>query len=85
MIPLFRRLWRAFWYDELFAARWGRGLLLWAGAVAAQVAASGGFDAAEKWTGERWAIVLGVAALTGAAGLITAGEKNPKTPAGGAA
>lgn len=75
MIPLVRRLWHAFLFDEMKAARWSRGFLLWAGAVAAQVAMAG--DAVEGWSRRRWVVALAVAAITGAAGLVTAGEKNP--------
>ncbi len=79
MIPLIRRLWTGFWFDEMKAARWARGFLLWAGAVAAQIAIAG-VDAVATWDRTRWGIALGVAALTGAAGLITAGQRNPRPP-----
>ncbi len=81
MIPLILRLWRAFWRDEMFAARWARGVLLWAGAVATQLSLSG--EAVTSWTIRRWAIALVIAAAIGGAGLITAGQPNPRPPAQG--
>jgi hypothetical protein len=77
VIPLFRRLWAAFWYDEMFAARWARGFLLWAGTVGMQLV-SAGPDAAKTWSLGEWGVRLVVSAIVGSAGLITAGQPNPK-------
>ncbi len=81
MIPLITRLWRAFWHDEMFAARWARGFLLWLGSMAAQVVAAG-LEVAERWTLRQWVLRLVVAAVVGAAGLINLGQPNPKKEAG---
>ncbi len=63
--------------DELKLARYSRGVLLW-GATALGQVLTAGIDAASAWTPRQWGVRLFVAGLAGAAGLITAGEKNPR-------
>lgn len=63
--------------DEMKLARYSRGVLLWAATAVGQVVASG-IDTAAKWTPKQWGMRLFVAGLAGAAGLITAGQRNPK-------
>jgi hypothetical protein len=79
MIPLFKRLWFALWYDELAARRWARGVLLWAATAGTAVMAVGP-EVAATWTAKQWAMRLAFAGLAGAAGMITAGERNQKAP-----
>lgn len=67
MIPLFRRLWRLLLWDELAATRWLRGGLLAASISVVQVAPPAG------WERARFVLAL---VLAGAAGMVTAGEKN---------
>ncbi len=63
--------------DELKLARYSRGFLLW-GATALGQVLTAGIDAASAWTPRQWGVRLFVAGLAGAAGLITAGEKNAR-------
>lgn len=77
MKTLITKTLHALWTDELAARRWIRGGLLWAGAVGTQLV-SAGAEAAEQWTLRQWAVRLLVAGIVGAAGMVTAGERNPK-------
>lgn len=63
--------------DRMKVARYSRGVLLWAATATMQVLAVG-METALTWTAKQWAARLFVAGLAGAAGLVTAGEKNPK-------
>jgi len=63
--------------DRMKLARYSRGFLLWAATTVGLVLAAG-IDAALTWSPKQWAARLAVAGLAGGAGLITAGEKNPK-------
>lgn len=67
--------------DELAVRRWARSLLMVLGGGAIQVA-SVGWDVASQWTAREWAGRLALACVLGAAGAITAGEKNaaPSSP-----
>jgi hypothetical protein len=63
--------------DNMKLARYSRGVLLWAATATGQVLAVG-IDAASTWTPKQWGARLLVAGLAGAAGLVTAGERNAK-------
>lgn len=77
MIPLIRRLLYALLWDELAARRWARGALMWLGGAGITVMAVG-WDVASKWTAREWVGRLAFAAVLGAAGMVTAGERNPR-------
>ena len=76
MIPLIKRLMHALLWDELAARRWSRGALLWAGGVAVQLV-SVEWATASAWTWREWLWRIGAAAVLGAGGMVTAGERNP--------
>jgi len=76
VITLVRNLIRALLYDELAVRRWIRGGLLWLGTLASQLMADPTW---ETWTLRQWLTRAGVAAIVGAGGMVTAGEKNPRT------
>lgn len=80
MITLWRKFWHALLWDELAARRWLRGAVLCVGGAGITVA-SVGWDVAQGWTLRDWAGRLVFAAVLGAGGMITAGEKNPKPEA----
>lgn len=61
--------------DRMKLARYSRGILLWAATATGQVLTVG-IDVASEWTPRQWGARLFVAGLAGAAGIITAGEKN---------
>ena len=77
MIPLLRKLVYALLWDELAARRWVRGFLLWLGGAGTTVMAVG-WDVAREWTPREWAGRMVFASVLGVAGMVTAGEKNPK-------
>jgi hypothetical protein len=63
--------------DNLKLARYSRGFLLWGATALGQVLAAG-IDTASTWTPKQWGARLFVAGLAGAAGLVTAGQRNAK-------
>lgn len=85
MIPFFRRLFRAFfWNPDSFEASM-RSLLTFVGASAATVIASASdatgavnFDVLRAWGWKEWGLRIGVGALMGYALRLRAGDKNPK-------
>ena len=75
MIPLFRNVFKKILYDEMAAARWGRGFLLWVGGMAVSVLAYP-IELVQTWGPRDWVYRVGAAAALGMAGMITAGQKN---------
>lgn len=78
MIPLFKKLIFKFFYDEMAAARWLRGGLLFAGGMAVNVLAFP-FTVVQAWTLQEWGYRVAAAGALGFAGTIAAGQRN-KTP-----
>ena len=76
MITLLKKLWKKMLYDEMAAARWIRGILLWASGMAISILAFP-IEVVQTWGLRDWAYRAGVAGAMGAAGMITAGQKNP--------
>ena len=76
MIPLFKKLIFAFFYDEKAAARWLRGGLLFIGGMAVSILAYP-FVVIREWTAQEWIYRVAAAGALGFAGTITAGDKNP--------
>ena len=76
MIKLWKKFWKKLLYDELAAARWGRGFLLWVGGMAVSVLAYP-IELVQTWGPRDWAYRIGAAGALGFAGIITAGQKNP--------
>jgi hypothetical protein len=70
MIPLFKRVVYAFFYDELAAVRWIRGALMGSAGLVALVP-DGQFGI------PGWVYKIAAAAMLGIGGSITAGQKNP--------
>ena len=75
MIKLWKKFWKKLLYDELAAARWGRGFLLWVGGMAVSVPAYP-IELVQTWGPRDWAYRIGAAGALGFAGIITAGQKN---------
>lgn len=75
MIPLFKKIIFKFFYDELAAARWLRGGLLFAGGMAVNVLAFP-FSVVQAWTLQEWGYRVAAAGALGFAGTIAAGQKN---------
>ena len=75
MIPLFRKLLWAFFYDEAAAKRWMRGSLLFAGGMGVNILAFP-FEVVATWTLKEWAFRVAAAGALGFAGTIVGGEKN---------
>jgi hypothetical protein len=78
VIPLIRKMFRDFFYDEMVAAKLVRGFLLWSGGMAVSVLAYP-FDDVVTWDAKEWAYRVAAAGALGFAGMITAGQKN-QTP-----
>ena len=75
MIPLFRKLIFAFFYDELAAKRWLRGGLFFVGGMAVNVLAFP-FTVVQAWTAQEWVYRIAAAGALGFAGSIMGGQKN---------
>lgn len=76
MLKLIRRMWRKFWHNEEFARKVLRGLALWAGGAAVQVAGAG-WDVVQAWSAREWFGRLAVAGILGLGGWISVGQRNP--------
>ena len=70
------RIWARIKGDELKLARYSRAFLLWASGLTMQVL-SVPLGEAAHWGPREWAKRFAIAALMGAAGLITGGQRNP--------
>ena len=75
MIPLIQKLIFKFFYDEMAAARWLRGGLLFVGGMAVNVLAFP-FTVVQAWTLQEWGYRVAAAGALGFAGTIAAGQKN---------
>jgi hypothetical protein len=73
-----KTFWQRVKEDEAKLARYSRAIIAWIGGLAIQIAAVGA-DVVQNWTIKRWFWGLLIAALPGIVGLISVGEKNPKT------
>lgn len=76
MIPLLRKFFQRLFFDELAAVRLLRGFLLWVAGLAVSVLAYP-IEVVQAWGPRDWAYRMAVAGAMGAAGMITAGQKNP--------
>jgi hypothetical protein len=75
VITLLGKLWTKMLYDEMAAARWWRGFLLWFAGMALSILAFP-VEVVQTWGPRDWAYRAAVAGVMGAAGMITAGQKN---------
>lgn len=75
MIPLFKHLWNALWYDEVAAKRWLTGFFLGMGATAIGIMAYP-WEVVKAWTVGEWSWRLGAAAAVAIGGMIATGQKN---------
>jgi hypothetical protein len=75
MIPLFKKLIYAFFYDELAAKRWLRGGLFFVGGMSVNVLAFP-YGVIKEWTLAEWGYRVAAAAALGFAGSIMGGQKN---------
>jgi hypothetical protein len=76
MIPLIKKFFRNLFFDEMAAARLMRGFLLWLSGMAVSVLAYP-MEVVQAWNMKDWGYRMAVAGVMGAAGMITAGQKNP--------
>ena len=76
MITMLSKLWKRILYDEMAAARWGRGFLLWLASMSVSVLAFP-IEVVQTWGVRDWMYRLAAAGVMGAAGLVTAGQRNP--------
>jgi len=75
MVPLFKKLWFALWFDEVAAKRWLVGLMTWLGSIATNVLAYPWEDV-KTWDYYQWSFRCAAAGALAIGVMIATGQKN---------
>jgi hypothetical protein len=75
MIPMIKHFMHSLLFDELAAKRLMRGFFLWAGGMVIAITAYP-LEVVQTWDFYDWTARLAGAAVLGAGGMVTAGQKN---------